>query len=352
MPLSGMKVWPLVLSAIIAGMPAAAQGVRGFTRPEASVGATLTDSQAGDVTLTLTDAAVRPIQTWVRASGAATSDGRMLKVTVTEKQAKLIRAGQRSRVYALDSRTQMQQGQVAKVIRTRSGAEVEIDIKSPLPPKPRWLVDIVTEGEAALSIPNVSIIEEDNAQIVYLQTAPGVYAARQIKTGVQGELYTQVIEGLTAGDQVVSVGSFFVDAETKLKSTGGMPSMPGMDHGSMPGMAGMDHSGRPVTPVKDEPGAPIKLTMTEPAASSLIATPVMMIHVMFNRPVDAAKSTMTVTSGGKAVDVGAPMPMGKDSTMLMVMPASALPSGSYVVKWRAIGLDAKTAEGEFSFTVK
>ena len=41
---------------------------------------------------------------------------------------------------------------------------------------------------------------------------------RTIETGLEGELYTQVTTGLAEGDQVVSIGSFFVDADNKLKS--------------------------------------------------------------------------------------------------------------------------------------
>ena len=40
---------------------------------------------------------------------------------------------------------------------------------------------------------------------------------REIHTGIQGELYTQVTDGVKDGDQVVTFGSFFIDAEQKLK---------------------------------------------------------------------------------------------------------------------------------------
>jgi hypothetical protein len=52
---------------------------------------------------------------------------------------------------------------------------------------------------------------------VYVQRATGEYSARTIRTGLEGELYTQVTDGLAEGDRVVSIGSFFVDADNKLK---------------------------------------------------------------------------------------------------------------------------------------
>jgi hypothetical protein len=35
--------------------------------------------------------------------------------------------------------------------------------------------------------------------------------------GVQGELFTEVVKGLMPGEQVVTFGSFFIDADHKLK---------------------------------------------------------------------------------------------------------------------------------------
>ena len=45
------------------------------------------------------------------------------------------------------------------------------------------------------------------------------YTPHEIHTGIQGELYTQVLDGVKDGDQVVTFGSFFIDAEHKLKAT-------------------------------------------------------------------------------------------------------------------------------------
>jgi hypothetical protein len=36
---------------------------------------------------------------------------------------------------------------------------------------------------------------------------------------MRGELFTQVLDGLTPGEQVVTTGSFFIDAEHKLKGS-------------------------------------------------------------------------------------------------------------------------------------
>src|SRR5439155_19022621 len=82
-----------------------------------------------------------------------------------------------------------------------------------------YVIEIVVERGPFLSVPNEAIIEEGDKQIVYVQQQPGQYAPQEIHTGIQGELYTQVLDGVRDGDEVVTFGSFFIDAEHKLKGT-------------------------------------------------------------------------------------------------------------------------------------
>jgi copper resistance protein C len=328
-----------------------AQGVRDFTRPKPGTTSPLTEAQATEVTLTLTDVQFRPIQTWVRAAGKP--DGNIVTLRIKGAQASLVQPGQRLRAFSVLSRAQMMQGRVTRVSKTEDGVAVQAELARPLFGDPATcVVEIVTEAGPYLSIPNVSIIDEGEEEVVYLKGEGGGYNRRAIKTGIQGELYTQVIEGLAENDEVVSVGSFFVDADTKLKSTGGMPPMPGMDHGSM---AGMDHGAMQTvqaTPKDVAAAGPLKLVMTDPEASSTVGSP-MMIHVRFNRPVDAAKSKIDITDAkGARVASGDPEPMSRDGTMLMVMPDARLAPGDYKVKWRTTATDKSVLEGAFSFKVQ
>jgi Cu(I)/Ag(I) efflux system membrane fusion protein len=113
----------------------------------------------------------------------------------------------------------MHQAKITRVTREPGGALVEATIAiEARNDGARYLMEIVVEKGPFLSVPNVSIIEEGSGRVVYVQQASGEYAPRTIHTGLEGELYTQVLDGLEEGDQVVSIGSFFVDADNKLKS--------------------------------------------------------------------------------------------------------------------------------------
>ena len=116
----------------------------------------------------------------------------------------------------------MHQGRIIAVTNLADGARVVATLAGDVDPNAaaRYLLEIVTEQGPFLSIPNVAIIDDAAERVVYLQRPNGEYVRRVIRTGLEGELYTQVLDGLVEGDKVVSIGSFFVDAEQKLNAAG------------------------------------------------------------------------------------------------------------------------------------
>jgi methionine-rich copper-binding protein CopC len=92
---------------------------------------------------------------------------------------------------------------------------------------------------------------------------------------------------------------------------------------------------------------------TDPDANATVKAPLEMIHVLFRNPVDMKTARMSVTDkSGKPVDVGAAMPMGTDGKLLMAMPKTPLPAGTYNVIWGVMGTDGKPLQGRFTFTAK
>jgi len=196
-----------------------ASDVRANTRLFRRGGTTVSEEQASELTLTLTEAAVRPIQTWVRTAGALDDSSHGLTARLRSPEAELVQVGQRVRCFSVSSRSQMYQARVTRVTPQPGGAIVEATIAAAARNDgARYLMEIVVDRGSFLSVPNVSIIEENGSRVVYVKDASGEYMPRTIETGLEGELYTQVTAGLAEGDQVVSIGSFFVDADNKLKS--------------------------------------------------------------------------------------------------------------------------------------
>jgi hypothetical protein len=206
----------LVVATLLVGSAAPAQSVRSRIRQKVNP---ITAAQATDLTLTLTAVTVRPVQVWVRTAGQIDAAGKVVTVYLSGRDAALVHVGQRARTFPVESRSSMYQ---ARVVRTtpQSQGRVRVDVElvaSAQRASRSYLIEIVTEPGQYLSVPNEAIIEEGDARVVYVQVSEGQYEPRTVRTGLQGELYTQVLDGVNDSEQVVTFGSFFIDSNYKLK---------------------------------------------------------------------------------------------------------------------------------------
>ena len=207
---------------------AQAQGIRDRIRGNRDRATAVTESQAADLTLTKTAVAVRPIQVWVRTAGALEKGGRSMTVMLSPQEGALVKVDQRVRAFPPEARSSMFQARVTNVGKG-AGDRVAVTVTLVAPPREgsRWYVmEIVADRGELLSVPNEAIIEEGDKHVVYVEQQQGQYVPRDIHIGAQGELYTHVIDGVKDGDQVVTFGSFFIDAEHKLKGTGEIAQAP------------------------------------------------------------------------------------------------------------------------------
>jgi len=193
-----------------------AQGIRDRIRGDRDRPTSISEAQASELTLTVTNVEVRPIQVWVRAAGSGT--GQVLRAVVRPEDAKFIKPDQRVRAFPPENRSSMFQARVTQVVPGADRAEVVVTLVAPgFRGSSRYVLEIVTERGDLLSVPNEAIIETGDKRVVYVQGSGGSYAQREVELGVQGELFTEVVKGLMAGEQVVTFGSFFIDADHKLK---------------------------------------------------------------------------------------------------------------------------------------
>jgi RND family efflux transporter MFP subunit len=77
-----------------------------------------------------------------------------------------------------------------------------------------------------LAVPEGAVIDTGEQTIVYRQVEPGLFDGVRVRLGPrmtdsQGVPYYPVLEGLAAGDRVVTAGAFLVDAETRLNPAAG-----------------------------------------------------------------------------------------------------------------------------------
>jgi len=202
----------------LASDPAWAQ--REHTRLTPNRSTEVTEEQASQITLTLTEVDFRPIQIWVRAGGTLDEARSVVTVDVPAAEGARVEVGQRARAFSPDTRSRMHQAFVTRVETKGDRVSIEASLTGRVfETRRHFILEIVTEGKDMLSVPNEALIETEGRRLAYVQEPGGGYTPREVETGIQGERYTQILGGLEAGDQVVSFGSFFIDAEHKLKGS-------------------------------------------------------------------------------------------------------------------------------------
>ncbi|MEZ0154598.1 MAG: hypothetical protein AB9Q22_06815 [Candidatus Reddybacter sp.] len=238
MSLSGISQTAIALLLLLGISLAQGHGVRDRIRAEGLKRDTaVSASQAVELTLTLVEVEQQLLQTWIRTAATIDEAGRVLTATLCSSEQKLVKLGQRVRAFPPDSKSSIYQARISALRAEGDCLHVEARLAGKAYQRsPLYVMEVITPRGRFLAIPSEAIIEEGERQIVYVymdgamggkadaasaEAADdrGHYMPRQIHRGLQGELYTQVLHGLNPGERVVTLGSFFIDADYKLKSS-------------------------------------------------------------------------------------------------------------------------------------
>ncbi len=78
-----------------------------------------------------------------------------------------------------------------------------------------------------LTVPTSAVIDSGTRQVVLVRLAEGRFEPRTVTLGNRNEDYTEIVNGVTEGEQVVTSANFLIDAESNLKAAlGGMNLRP------------------------------------------------------------------------------------------------------------------------------
>ena len=97
----------------------------------------------------------------------------------------------------------------------------------------------------AVAVPDQAIIRSGERNVVVISLGGGYFDPREVKLGITADGYTQIIEGVHAGEEIVTSSQFLIDSESNLKAA----------INAMRGHEGMDMSKPMKEPkVSNEPG--------------------------------------------------------------------------------------------------
>jgi Cu(I)/Ag(I) efflux system membrane fusion protein len=69
-----------------------------------------------------------------------------------------------------------------------------------------------------LAVPTSAVLDSGRRRVVFVELATGRYEPRAVVLGAQSDGYSEVREGLVAGEVVVVAANFLIDAESNLRS--------------------------------------------------------------------------------------------------------------------------------------
>jgi Cu(I)/Ag(I) efflux system membrane fusion protein len=146
---------------------------------------------------------------------------------VAERDLSAIKIGTRATVSVRAYMAQLIEGQVTFIYpelnaETRT-ARVRIEIPNP---DGRFKIDMYADvvfqtGDdetPVTAVPASAVIDSGTRQVVLISKGEGRFEPRAVKLGRRGDRYVEVLDGVTAGEQIVTTATFLIDAESNLRA--------------------------------------------------------------------------------------------------------------------------------------
>ncbi len=161
--------------------------------------------------------------------------------------------------------------------------------------------DDLAKGKV-LAVPTSSVIDTGDQKIVYRQASPGEFEGVRVTVGPRmvdpdGVLFLPVLSGLAAGDQIVTSGSFLVDAETRLN-----PAAGSIYFGGSSGAKSSTASTTVRATTPDDPDAKVIAELAKlPAADRELAEKQRTCPILANSRIGSMGSPVKLTLDGETV---------------------------------------------------
>jgi Cu(I)/Ag(I) efflux system membrane fusion protein len=86
--------------------------------------------------------------------------------------------------------------------------------------KPDMYAEVALQADLGerLSVPEEAVIIAGESRVVFVDLGEGRLKPARIRTGRRAQGFIEVLDGLSAGDTVVTSGNFLLAAETRLKT--------------------------------------------------------------------------------------------------------------------------------------
>jgi Cu(I)/Ag(I) efflux system membrane fusion protein len=149
-----------------------------------------------------------------------------VQAEVYEHDAPWVEVGQHAQMEVTYLKGKVIEGSVAYVYPTLNAASRTLSVRLEFPNpdlrlKPGMFATVYIQfrrEDDTLVVPTEAILHSGTREIVFVVVGEGRFEPREITTGLVGDRHTtQVLSGLTAGEEVVMSGQFLIDSESQLQ---------------------------------------------------------------------------------------------------------------------------------------
>lgn len=98
-------------------------------------------------------------------------------------------------------------------------ARLRVEIPNPglkLKPEMYATAAIKIPMGVSMAVPVGSVVDTGKRQVVWVESKPGVFLQREVKTGARSDTEVQILAGLKAGEKVATTGGYLIDSEAQL----------------------------------------------------------------------------------------------------------------------------------------
>ena len=147
---------------------------------------------------------------------------------IFEQDLGLVRPGQAASIRVNAYPERVFQGKVSFVYptvtpETRTG-KVRVELRNTgnvLKPAMYANVELASARGSRLAVPDSAVLDSGTRQVVLVRRGEGLFEPRDVKLGLRGEGYVEVVNGIKAGEDVVVSANFLIDSESNLKAAVG-----------------------------------------------------------------------------------------------------------------------------------
>jgi len=111
---------------------------------------------------------------------------------------------------------------------------------------------VASTSKPGVFVPRESVLITGKRAHLFIQTEPGRFEPRTVRTGTTVDGLVEIIDGVKAGEKVVSSGQFLIDSESSIREAAAKMVAPAQEKKPTMNMDGMDMKGMDMSQSKEE----------------------------------------------------------------------------------------------------